>query len=65
LRSTDCSSAITTRGAQVQTRRTELFAHTGIAAHRAREQTTGELALVVVFGTKPAFEHMVLGALKV
>jgi hypothetical protein len=59
------SLTITACGVQVQTWRTEFFAHLCITAHGAGHQATYELALVIVFGTKPAFKHMVLAALKV
>jgi hypothetical protein len=57
--------AFTTCGVQVQTRRAEPFGNTGIAAHRTRHQTPQELALKIVFGSKPALKHVLLAALQV
>jgi len=57
--------AVPSRGVQVQAWGAEFFGDLCITAQGACEQATRELALVIVFGAKPAFKHMVLAALKV
>ena len=53
------------RVTKIQTRRTKLFADRDITAHRAGNQTAGELVSEVILGSKPPFKYMGMNALEI